>query len=420
VSNLFYHKRNSFLHIADAGGFFIGVSLCSFGVIIPSYVKSYTDNVLLLALIPIIWECGSYVPQLFSLYFSHKRQSHNPVWSYFIFEGIHRLSFILIGVSILLFGYNVFLSLVSFYIFFILSNLSWGLSIPHWIDTLSMTIPDNIFASFIGKRDMVARFIGILSSLALPFILSLAVFPWNYGYLFLIAGVLFTGSSAAIPFLTVLYPMKREPLHKELSFYQYVARSIKTILSNTDLRFFLGIFWITGVSRITNAYMSPYVIDNIIALYPGESQGMLLSWYNTSFLIAMGLSSWYMGEMAHRLKQRFTSIVGIAALSLCNFSLILFPSYVTAIVANLFLATFFNAAYLVTMTAIVDKVKPDGRSVIYAVNNTVIAGSILVFSLIGSAVASIFKYSGALLIPAILPLFLIFPLLFRKSAKLQD
>jgi MFS family permease len=420
MSTLFYHKRNSVLHTIDASSFFIGVSLCSFGVIIPAYVKSYTNSALLLALIPIIWECGSYIPQLFSLYFTHKRQSHNPVMSYFIFEGIHRLSFIMIGVSILLFGHNITLSLVSFYIFFILSNLSWGLSIPHWIDTLSMTIPDNIFASFIGKRDMVARFIGILSSLALPFILSLAVFPWNYGYLFLIAGVFFTGGSTAIPFLSVLYPMKREPLHKELGFVQYVKQSLKTIIGNTDLRFFLGIFWIMGVSRITNAYMSPYVIDNIIALYPEESRGMLLSWYNTSFLIAMGLSSWYMGEMAHRLKQRYTSIVGIAALSLCNFTLILFPTYVTAIAANLFLATFFNAAYLVTMTAIVDKVKPDGRSVIYAVNNTVTAVFILVFSLIGSGVASLFKYRGALIIPAVLPLFLIFPLIFRKSAKFQD
>lgn len=124
--------------------------------------------------------------------------------------------------------------------------------------------------------------------------------------------------------------------------------------------------------------------------------------------------------MAHRLKQRYTSIVGILALSLCNLTLIFFPSYVNAIIANLLLATFFNTAYLVTMTAIVDKVKPGGRSVSYAVNNTVTAVSILVFSLIGSGVATLFKYKGALFIPAILPLFLIFPLLFRKSAKFQS
>ena len=47
-------RRNALIHLSDAGSFFIGISLCSFAVVIPSYVKSYTGNAFLLALIPVI------------------------------------------------------------------------------------------------------------------------------------------------------------------------------------------------------------------------------------------------------------------------------------------------------------------------------------------------------------------------------
>ncbi|OHD57499.1 MAG: hypothetical protein A2Y33_05890 [Spirochaetes bacterium GWF1_51_8] len=420
MSTLFYHRKNSLIHLVDAGSFFIGISLCSFSVIIPSYVKSYTDNVLLLALLPIIWECGSYVPQLFSIFHAQKKRTQNPIRTYFIYEGIHRLSFILIGISILIFGNNPLLSLISFYVFFILSNLSWGLSIPHWIDTLSMTIPDNIFASFIGKRDMVARFIGIASSFALPLLLSLAVFPWNYGYLFLISGIFFTGGSFAIPFLDVLYPMKREPLHPELKFMRFIRDGLKTIVSNSELRFYLLIFWLMGSARITYAYMAPYVKDNIITLYPPESAGFMFSWYNTSFLIAVAVTSWLIGEVAHRFKQKVTAIVGVVSLVAANLLLVFIPSYISAIAANIFLGAFMNAAYLVTMTSIMESSAPDRRATLYAVNNTVTAVFIVAFSLLGSVFASLWKYRGALLLSAFLPLALLVPLLIRKPAKFRD
>ena len=52
-------KSNGIIHLSDAVSFFIGVSMCSFAVIIPSYVKSYTDNKWLLALVPLIMDTRS-------------------------------------------------------------------------------------------------------------------------------------------------------------------------------------------------------------------------------------------------------------------------------------------------------------------------------------------------------------------------
>lgn len=84
------HKRNVPFHFIDAASFFIGMSLCSFPVIVPAYISNYTNNAFLLALIPFIWDFGSNGIQLLSVYWSRRKDKTDPVRHYFIWETIHR------------------------------------------------------------------------------------------------------------------------------------------------------------------------------------------------------------------------------------------------------------------------------------------------------------------------------------------
>ena len=97
----------------DGGTFFIGIGMCSFAVIIPSYVKSFTDSAFLLALIPVILETGMYGMQPVSTYLARHTDSTHTLRIYFIAELIHRLSFLIIGVGIFLWGHNPVTALVT-------------------------------------------------------------------------------------------------------------------------------------------------------------------------------------------------------------------------------------------------------------------------------------------------------------------
>jgi hypothetical protein len=173
--------KNAVIHLVAAASFFVGISMCSFSVIVPAYVKTYTDNAWVLGAIPVIYSVGMSVPQIFSVYYLRRyhykgREHRNPVKEYFILELIHRSTFIFIGLSILLFADHPVAALSLFFVFFSICNIVCGFSVPVWIDMLSVTIPDNVRTMFMSLRELVGRSVGILASLTVAMILSAAAF----------------------------------------------------------------------------------------------------------------------------------------------------------------------------------------------------------------------------------------------------
>lgn len=394
-------RRNAAIHIVDAASFFIGVSLCSFGVIVPAYVNHYTDNAWLLGLIPVIVDFGMNVPQLFGVYFFRRPRSngthHNPIRVYFITEFIHRFSFILIGISILVFAPDKTALLVSFYIFFIISNIVWGMAMPNWIDTLSLTIPDGERPSFMGKRDFIARVVGIISSFFLPILLSSAPFPWNYGILFLAAGFFFTAGAVPIRFFKPIHPFEEDHSgYLSGGFMNFIKKGLHLIFGNRRLLPFLAAYWALAVSRVTYAYYTPFIQSDIIRRYPENAWNGLLSLVNLSLLVFLALSAMLVGRILHRYGHRKTLVAGVAAFIVSNLAVILFPVLPVAIMGQFFLAFFMNAVYLVSLNAVMDHTPPLYRSMASSFNNIINTGAIILFSLGGSLLAGNVGYKAAL------------------------
>lgn len=390
-------KSNGIIHLSDAVSFFIGISMCSFAVIIPSYVKSYTDNKWLLALVPLIMDIGWTLPQIFSVYLEHRKKERTPIKTYFIFEIIHRISYIAIGVSILLFADNKAIALLSFYILYLASSISWGLAVPHWTDTLSVTIDDKYRADFLGKRDFVARWFGIAASFAVPLILGSSKFPTNYGYLFIVAGLFFTLGAIPIRFLHSVFPFKKKKQVQVHGFFSFAKRGIKRLFANKKLRGFLLLFWGGAVSRITSAYFTPYIIDRIIVNYPAESRTLLIGMLNTSLLIFFAIASIIVGWVIHRFKHKVAFIISLIALVLSNLLVLVFPIYPIAIVSNFFLAYFLLSSFMVPVNTIMDYTPHSVRSLRLASFNLINSISFFIFTfVIGSWLATYFDYEGAM------------------------
>jgi hypothetical protein len=387
---------NAFIHIFDATSFFIGMSLCSFGVIVPAYVKSYTKSVFLLALIPIIIEVGKNVPQILMVFLELKKKKRNPVFKYFLFETLHRISFILIGIGILIFVGSKTSALLAFYALFALSNLSWGLSIPNWADAVSVTLKDSTRADFMGKRDFLARVAGILASLALPFILGIGDFPYNYGYLFLISGFIFTIGAVPIKWLKTQQPFKEKNRIVPESFLKFVARGVKRLVANRKLRGYLIIFWVLAAARITHSFFTPYVLDRIISQYTENLRGVLLSGLNTSLLVFMALNSVVAGWVIHRFKHKTALFITAIALALTNSLVLIFPNYPVAIISTVFYGLFMVSIFLVVFNTILDFTPHSRRSLRLSFFNIIDMLAVVGFSLLGGWIASMFNYEGAM------------------------
>ncbi|MGL4369848.1 MAG: hypothetical protein ACRCUT_09295, partial [Spirochaetota bacterium] len=336
-------RRNALIHISDGGSFFIGISLCSFAVIVPSYVKSWTGNPFLLALIPVIADLGMGLPQTLSVYYfkhfrNRGREHRNTVHDYMRLELAHRLTFILIGISIFVFSDRPNAALVSFYFFFIVSNVVWGFVIPNWVDVLTVTIPDAARASFMAFREFTGRIIGIAASLFLPMILAIDSFPRNYGWLFLIAGSFFSAGILPAKFFSPISHLKAAAEYQPKSFADFLMHGLRSLFSHKALISILILFWALGISRLTYAYYTPYVIDTVISRYPASMHTRLVSGLNISLLIFIAVNSLFAGKLLTRCGYRISLAAGALSLLICNILVLSVHIYFAAIAGQFFLS----------------------------------------------------------------------------------
>lgn len=392
----FYHPRNAWMHIIDGSTFFIGTSLCSFTVIIPAYVKGLTSSPFLLVLLPFLMEVGMYGMQPLTTWLFRKQDSAHTIRVYFWTEFIHRLSFVAIGLSIFIFGHHQGLALISFFFFWTASNVSWGLAIPHWVDILTITIPDRIRADFLGKRELISRLIGVAASFFVPLILAGSAYPVNYGWLFLVAGILFSLGAFSFRAFVPLHHFVPEAEPAPTRFVEYMKQGFLQIFKHKELLPFLVVIWGMSISRLSYAYFTPYILESVLIRYSADQQDIYLSVLNTSLLVFTALASFVSGKLIHHLGHKTALLGGGLALIVANVLLLVFPVFPAALAANFFLALFMGNSYMVSLNVIMDYSHVNVRSRILAFNNLINIGFIFVFGLVGSLVASHWGYAGAL------------------------
>lgn len=415
------NARNALTHVVDGASYMVGISLCSFSVIMPSYVKNYTDNPFLLAMIPFLVDVGISVPQILSAFLSHRKgppDERKTVRNYFFPALITRSLIAVLGISVLVFSADRNAALISFFIMIALFCLSLGFTTPNWINVLSMTIPDKVRAEFLGKRELIARLVGIVFSFALPVILALNRFPLNYGILFLVSGLIMTGGIFPALFYrkTVSAP-RTPPENQNVKFTAFFRSSLKIITGNKKLLTLLTIYWFLSLSRISTSFYTPYIIDNILSRQSIESSRSLLSAINITLLLSMALASPVIGKLIRKIGHIRSILIGIVSLFTAIVILIASPCVATAIIGQVFVAIFTISAYLVSLNAVMDFAKPGERAVLSAFNNTINAVFITFFTMLGGTIASIFNYEAALIFTAFLTLVMIVVVMNIQIAK---
>ncbi len=149
-------------------------------------------------------------------------------------------------------------------------------------------------------------------------------------------------------------------------FVTFARSGVRTVLGNRRLMGVLLLYWGLGISRISYAYYTPYIIDNVISMYPRGSHHTLVGYLNLSLLVFIAGNSLLVGRLITRLGHRFALIIGAAGLVASNSAILVSHTFVAAIIGQYFLSIFMLCMYLASLNAQMDFAPHEDRSTISA------------------------------------------------------
>lgn len=217
-----HYRRNFLLGLTNGALFGFIDSLISPYLVMSLFVNSLGGSNFLVGLLPAIYNGGWFLPQFL---ISHRLQQmprkkvlYNAIsvvrvtcWACLI------LATFLIGAS------NPLLLLVVFFVLYTSYSLAGGVAGAAFMDVVAKTIPASRRGTFFGRRDLSGAIFAIGASYLIGVLLNPALappFPFNFGIVFLIAGVAIVFGLGA--FIFVVEPVeKTTPEH--LTFTKQLA-----------------------------------------------------------------------------------------------------------------------------------------------------------------------------------------------------
>lgn len=183
-------RFNFLINALDGGSFWFGMSFISYTIILPLFVSNFTDNPLLIGLIPFLNIAGTYLPQLFmaNAVAHAPRKKIFPVNLGFFLERVP--IFLLAPMTYFLAVGQPHLALIGFFLLWAWHSFGVGVIVVGWQDMIAKIIPVDRRGRFFGITNFIGNGSGILGALAVPFVLERSVFPNGYVLAFSAASVL--------------------------------------------------------------------------------------------------------------------------------------------------------------------------------------------------------------------------------------
>ena len=195
---------NFAVNVLDGGSFWFGASFISSAVILPLFVRHFTDSALLIGLVSFINVAGPLLPQLFVANAVERapRKKFFPVTIGFFLERVPIL--LLAPVTWLFATQRPLLALGLFFCLYAWHCFGAGVIVVGWQDMIAKIIPVEKRGRFFGMQNFLGNGTGILGALALPFVLERFDFPVGY--------IISFGAAAGLILLSWFFlAMTREP-----------------------------------------------------------------------------------------------------------------------------------------------------------------------------------------------------------------
>ncbi|MGD8455486.1 MAG: MFS transporter [Anaerolineales bacterium] len=184
------YRWNFTVNALDGASWWFGMSFISSTVILPLYVSHFTDNPLLIGLIPFFSTAGYLLPQLFTSNAVERapRKKYYPATIGFFLERVP--IFLLAPTTYFLAVNRPDAALLVFFLLYAWHTLGAGLIVVGWQDMIAKLIPVDKRGRFFGITNFLGNGTGILGALAVPFVLDKFTFPNGYVISFTLASIL--------------------------------------------------------------------------------------------------------------------------------------------------------------------------------------------------------------------------------------
>jgi len=184
------YRWNFTVNALDGASFWFGMSFISSAIILPLYVSHFTDNPLLIGLIPFMGSAGYLLPQLFvaNAVARAPRKKFFPVNLGFFLERLPVI--LLVPSTYFLSTSRPALALAFFFLLYGWHTFGAGGIVVGWQDMIAKLFPVNRRGRFFGITNFVGNGAGVLGALAVPFVLDKYTFPMGYVISFSVAAIL--------------------------------------------------------------------------------------------------------------------------------------------------------------------------------------------------------------------------------------
>jgi len=387
------YRWNFWVNALDGAFFWFGISFIASTIILPLYVSHFTNNPIIIGLIPFITTAGYLVPQLFTANVIGRAplKKFFPVNLGFFLERLPIFllapSAYFLAVSRPLYALVVFLMLYAWHTF------GAGLTIVGWQDMIAKIIPVDKRGRFFGITNFLGNGTGILGALAVPFMLEKNTFPFGFIYSFAIAAVLIFIS-------WIFLSLAREP----------AVRSSRPPVSQMEY-----LRSLPGILRKDRNF-SMYLLSQIVFTLSGMATGFLVvysvkfwnlsdaqaSGFVISMQVGLALANLFFGFLADR-KGHKLNLELCLALSVISLVLVIIAPNSIWFYPIFFFRGAVNAGSFISGISIVyEFTEPENRPTYIGLANTLpgVAGSIA--PLIGGWLAGAVSYQLLFILSAII------------------
>ena len=387
------YRWNFTVNALDGASFWFGMSFISSTIILPLYVSHFTDNPILIGLIPFIATAGYLVPQLFSANAVERapRKKFFPVTLGFFLE---RIPIFLLGPTAYLLAVGQpELALTTFFILYAWHTFGAGVTIVGWQDMIAKLIPVDRRGRFFGITNFIGNGSGILGAIAVPIVLSKFTFPLGYVISFAIA--------AFLVFLSwVFLSLTREPpvysSKPAVSQLDYL-RSLPDILRRDhNFRTYLFSSIIFYVSGMATGFLVVYTVQTW-DLPDAQASGFIIT-----MQVGLALANLFFGFLADRKGHKLNLEICMALSTISLILAILAPNF-WWFFPIFFLRGAVNAGNFISGISIVyEFTDAENRPTYIGLANTIpgIAGAIA--PLIGGWLVGVISYQVMFIISAVI------------------
>ena len=262
--------------------------------VLPLFVSKMTGSRALIGIFSHIEWFGWLFPQLFAAVFlAHKRRV------LYFYNGLSALRLFLLGLSvtaIFLFRADYGLILVAFGITFTLFSLASGLAGVAFTEIVGKTIPLNKRGSFFGLRMFTGGLLAALGGLAVKRIISTYSFPYDFGYVCVIAWILmFLGLAA---FAMVREPESGQSLDKASPASQFKAAMNLLRIDENFRRLVFSKAWVNTALMATPFFII-FAIEDLEA--PEWMAGIYLTAQMIGYLSSNLLWGWLSNHISNKI-----------------------------------------------------------------------------------------------------------------------